>query len=107
MEKDLLHAVIRVESEIQHSIETEKKKAADWLESVRVSLSRELEAKKQQLDEEYSESLATTSRQCELQATKEIAEVDKMASHLQNLPEEYLLDAVKGFIQEILPKESR
>jgi hypothetical protein len=45
MEEDLLQTVIKVESEIQHSIESERKKAAEWLESVRVSLSQELEAK--------------------------------------------------------------
>jgi len=46
MEEDLLQAVIKVEKEIQQSIEAEKRKAADWLESIRVSLSRELKEKK-------------------------------------------------------------
>ena len=43
MEEDLLQAVIKVENEIQQSIKAEKKKAADWLESVRVSLAQELQ----------------------------------------------------------------
>ena len=46
MEEDLLQAVIKVEKDIQQSIETEKKKAADWLESIRVSLNQELKEKK-------------------------------------------------------------
>ena len=40
MEEDLLQAVISVESAIQQSLESEREKAAKWLESVRVSLSR-------------------------------------------------------------------
>ena len=103
MEKDLLQAVIKVESEIQQSIESERKKAAEWLESVRVSLSRELETQKQKLEEEYARSLETTCSECELKATKEIADVNLMADHLQNLPDEILQDVVKQFLPQILP----
>ena len=105
MEKDLLQAVITVESEIQQSLEIERKKAADWLESVRISLSQELEAKKQQLEEEYVQSLETTCKTCELKAEKEIADVNQMAEYLQNLPVEILQEVVKPFLQEILPEE--
>ena len=105
MEKDLLQAVIKVESEIQQSIESERKKAAEWLESVRVSLSQELEAKKQQLEEEYAQSLETTCNECEIKAKKEIADVKRMAEHLQNLPDEILQDDVREFLQEILPAD--
>jgi len=107
MEKDLLQAVIKVESEIQQSIEAERKKAAEWLESVRVSLGQELEATKQQLEEEYAKSLETTSAACELQAKQEIADVNEMAAHLQNLPDEILQDAVGRYLEAILPAEKR
>jgi prolyl-tRNA synthetase len=103
MEKDLLQAVIKVETEIQHSIESERKKAAEWLESVRVSLSQELEAKKRQLEEEYALSLETTCKECELKAKNEIADVNQMADYLLNLPDEFLQDIVKAYFQEILP----
>jgi 16S rRNA U516 pseudouridylate synthase RsuA-like enzyme len=105
MEKDLLQAVIKVESEIQQSIESEREKAVQWLESVRVSLSHELEAKRQQLDEEFKQSLATTSQKCEFQAKKEIAAVNKMAEILQNLPDEIILHFVKEYLPEILPEK--
>ena len=105
MEKDLLQAVIRVESEIQHSLESERKKAAEWLESVRVSLSRELEEKKRQLDEEYTRSLEKTTNECELKAKLEIAVVNRVAENLQNLPGDILQDAVREFLQEILPSD--
>ena len=103
MEKDLLQTVINVESSIQQSIESERKKAAEWLESVRISLSRELEARKQQLDEEYTRSLQTTCMECELKAKKEIADVNQMAEHLQKIPDNILQDVVREFLKEILP----
>ena len=107
MEKDLLQAVIKVESDIQQSIESERKKAAEWLDSVRLSLSQEQEAKKQQLEAEYERSLETTCNECEIKAKKEIADVNQLAEHLKNLPEEVLQEAVREFLQDILPAENR
>jgi prolyl-tRNA synthetase len=103
MEKDLLQAVIKVESAIQQSIESERKKAAEWLESVRVSLSRELEAKRQQLEEQYARALETTCLECEIKAKKEISDVTRMAEDLRNIPDEVLQDVVREFIRDILP----
>ena len=105
MEKDLLQAVITVESEIQQNIEAEREKAAAWLESLRVSLSQELEAKKQQLEEEYLHSLETTNASCEFNAKKEIADVNQMAEYLLNIPDDILQDVVKRFLPQILPAE--
>ena len=103
MEKDLLQAVIKAESAIQQSIESERQKAAEWLESVRVSLSRELEAKKRQLEEEYARALETTCTECEIKAKKEITDVDQMAEDLRKIPDEVLQDVVRKFIRDILP----
>jgi hypothetical protein len=105
MEKDLLQAIIKVESEIQQAVESERKKAAEWLESVRISLSQELEIKKQQLDSEYTRSLEITCQQCEFQAKKEIDGINEMADNLQNLSENILQELVRGYIQEILPEK--
>jgi 16S rRNA U516 pseudouridylate synthase RsuA-like enzyme len=105
MEEDLLQAVIKVESEIQHSIESERKKAAEWLESVRVSLSQELEAKKRQLDDEYSQSLEMTYKECEFKAKKEIEIANQMAENLQSLSENILQNTVKEYLREILPAD--
>jgi hypothetical protein len=105
MEKDLLQAVIKLESAIQQSIESERIKAAEWLESVRVSLSRELEAKRQQLEEEFARALETTCMECRIKAAKEITDVTRLAENLQNLPDEVLQDVVREFVQDILPTE--
>jgi len=107
MEKDLLQAVIKVESAIQQSIESERKKAAEWLESVRVSLSQELEDKKQQLEEEYVRSLESTCMACEIKAQKEVTDVNEMVENLQNITDDILQDIVKVFLQDILPAEKR
>jgi hypothetical protein len=102
MEKDLLQAVIKVESAIQQSIESERKKAAEWLESVRVSLSLELETQKQQLEEEYARSLAATCAECEIKAKIKITDASQMAEYLQNIPDKILQDIVRGFLHSIL-----
>ena len=107
MEKDLLQAVIKVESAIQQSIESERKKAAEWLESVRVSLSQELEDKKQQLEEEYTRSLESTCMACEIKAQKEVTDVNEMVENLQNITDDILQDIVRVFLQDILPAEKR
>jgi len=105
MEKDLLQAVIKVESEIQQAVESERKKAAEWLESVRISLSQELEIKKQQLDEEYTQSLETTCQQSEIKAKKEIDNINAMADNLQNLSDDILQELVRDYLLEILPEK--
>ena len=106
MEEDLLQAVIKVEKEIQQSIEAEKRKAADWLESIRVSLSRELKEKKQQLLDDHDQSLEATCQITRHKAEEEISEVNQMAEYLQNLPEDVLLE-VGEYLQLILPEEER
>ena len=106
MEEDLLQAVIKVEKEIQQSIEAEKRKAADWLESIRVSLSRELKEKKQQLLDDHDQSLEETCQITRHKAEKDISEVNQMAAYLQNLPEDVLLE-VREYLQLILPEEYR
>ena len=106
MEEDLLQAVIKVEKEIQQSIEDEKRKAADWLESIRVSLSRELKEKKQQLLDDHDQSLEATCQITRHKAEEEISEVNQMADYLQNLPEDVLLE-VGEYLQLILPEEER
>jgi hypothetical protein len=105
MEKDLLQAVIKVESEIQQAVESERKKAAEWLESVRISLSQELEIKKQQLDEEYTQSLEATCQQSEIKAKKEIDDINAMADNLQNLSDDILQELVRDYLLEILPEK--
>ena len=106
MEEDLLQAVIKVEKEIQQSIEAEKRKAEVWLESIRVSLSRELHEKKQQLLDDHDQSLEETCQVTRHKADKEISEVNKMAEYLNNLPEDVLLE-VGEYLQLILPEEER
>ena len=104
MEKDLLQSVIKVEKEIQQSIEAEKKKAADWLESERVLSSQELMEKKQQLLDHYDQSLDQTCKLSRNKAEREISEVNRLAEYLQNIPEEILQKVVDEHLRSILPE---
>ena len=105
MEEDLLQALIKVEKEIQQSIEAEKKKAEVWLENIRVSLSQELKDKKQQLLEDHDQSLEETCQITRHKAEKNISEVNQMAEYLQNLPEDVLLE-VSEYLHLILPENT-
>ena len=104
MEEDLLQAVIKVENEIQQSIKAEKKKAAAWLESVRVSLAQELQEKKQQLLDNHDQSLEETCQLTRHKAERDISEVNQMTEYLQNIPEE-VLQEVSEYLRVILPDE--
>jgi len=104
MEEDLLQAVIKVENEIQQSIKAEKKKAADWLESVRVFLAQELQEKKQQLLDNHDQSLEETCQLTRHKAERDISEVNQMTEYLQNIPEE-VLQEVSEYLRVILPDE--
>ena len=76
MEEDLLQAVIKVEKEIQQTIAAEKKKAEVWLESIRVSLSSELNEKKQLLLDDHDQYLEKTCQETRQKAEKEISETE-------------------------------
>ena len=103
MEKDLLQEVIKVEKEIQQSIEAEKKKAAAWLESERIAAGQDLHQKKQQLLDEYDQSLDQTCRLTRNKAEAEITEVNIFVEYLENIPEEILRETVVGHLKSILP----
>ena len=107
MNKDLLHEVIRVEAEIQKSIESERKKAADWLESFRLSLSRELEVMKQEQEKKFTRSLENATREFEATAKKEIADVNAMAEYLRNVPQKVLHEVLQKYLPQILPTGQR
>jgi hypothetical protein len=70
-------------------------------------LSQELEAKRQELDDEYARSLESTCMACEMNAKKEIAEANQKAEQLQNIPDSILQDVVREYLQHILPAEKR
>ena len=106
MEEDLLQAVIKVEKEIQQSIEAEKKKAEVWLETKRVSLSRDLNEKKQLLLDDHDHSLERTCQLTRQKAETEFFEVNQMAEYLQSPPEDVLLK-VREYLRLILPEENR
>jgi hypothetical protein len=107
MEQDLLQSIITTESEIQQAVESEKKKAAEWLETVRISLSRELEDKKKILEKEYKQALAATCKECRLKAQKEIAGAQMITENLQNLPEEIIRRVVRDILPKILPEDQQ
>lgn len=107
MEEDLLQAVIKVETEIQQSIESERKKAAAWLESIRVSLSRELADRKKQLAETSSQEQARICRECEKEADAAISDANRLTANLQNIPDEAMQDIVREFLPAILPPAAR
>ncbi|MDH3332709.1 MAG: hypothetical protein OEL68_10345, partial [Desulfobulbaceae bacterium] len=68
---------------------------------------QQLEAQKQQLEEEYTRSLESTCMACEIKAQKEVTDVNEMVENLQNITDDILQDIVRVFLQDILPAEKR
>jgi len=96
--------VVEVERKIQDSIEAEKIKAAEWLESVRVSCSRKIDDTRRRLEENYSHSLKRACSEAEQKGAKTIADADRLADFFKNLPEETINRSVLKYISAILPK---
>lgn len=107
MEKDLLRSVVEVEKEIQDSIEAEKIKAAEWLESVRVSCSKEIDDIRRQLEDNYSQSLERACSEAEQKGAKTIADANRLADFFKNLSEEIINRSVLKHISAILPKNDQ
>ena len=103
MDKDLLQSVVKVEKEIHDSIEAERIKAADWLESIRVSCSKEIDDTRKQLEDNYSQSLEHACSEAEQQGAKIIADADRLADYFKNLSEEIINRSVLKYISAILP----
>ena len=107
MEKDLLQSVVEVEKEIQDSIEAEKIKAAEWLESVRVSCSKEIDDTRRQLEENYSQSLECSCSEADRKGAKIIADADRLADFFNNLSEEIINRSILKHISAILPENEQ
>jgi hypothetical protein len=107
MEKDLLQSVVEVEKEIQDSIEAEKVTAAKWLESVRVSCSKEINDTRRQLEDNYSQSIDRACSEADQKAAKIIADVTCLADFFENLPEEIINRAILKHISAILPENDQ
>ena len=107
MKKDLLQSVVEVEKEIQDSIEAEKLKAAEWLESVRVSCSKEIDDTRRQLEDNYSQSLEHACSEAEQKGAKIIADANRLADYFKNLPEEIINRSILRHISTILPANGK
>jgi len=107
MEKDLLQSVVEVEKEIQDSIEAEKVTAAEWLESVRVSCSKEINDTRKQLEDNYSQSIDRACSEADQKAAKIIADVTRLADFFENLAEEIINRAILKHISAILPENDQ
>ena len=103
MDKNLLQTVVKVEKEIQDSIEEERIKAADWLESVRVSCSKEINDTRRQLEDNYSQTLERACSEAEQQGAEIVADAGRLADYFKNLPEEIINRSVLKHISAILP----
>lgn len=106
MEKDLLQSIVEVEKEIQDSIESERIKAAEWLESVRVSCSKEIDDTRKQLEDNYSQSLDRACAEAQQKSEKIIADANHLAGYLADLPEEFINRVVLRHIGAILPQNN-
>lgn len=107
MEKDLLQSVVEVEKEIKESIESEKIKADEWLESVRISCSREIDDTRKNLQDNYNHSLERACSEAEQKAAKIIADANRFAEYLKSFPEDHISRIILKHIPAILPEINR
>ncbi len=107
MGSDVLKEVIAAEAEIQKSLESERKAAAERIEKIKREAERELEREKEKIRESCALSLKEAERDAEGKAAMVVAEASERAAIIRGLGEEAVREAVLRHLYRILPGEGR
>lgn len=104
MDKHILSDVIEVEKEIQKKLETEKRKASEWLEKVKDEAEKDFQKKRLKIEEELNDALKEIRLQAEKKSLDILEKTDALIKGLEGLDEELLKKIILGYIIRILPR---
>ena len=103
MEKDILAGVIEVETEIKRRLETEGKKAGEWLEKEKKDIEEETVREENRLKQDFQGSLETKRRDAEKTALEILNAARSRAGRLENITDEALKGIISKYIIRIVP----
>ncbi len=103
MEKEGLGTLIEVEREIHERIEREKKKAEEWLETVRKQCLEGLMKEEEELKASLERAMADTAVAAEREALEIVEHAQAEADRLRGISRDLLQVIVMKHVVRILP----
>ena len=103
MEKDVLSTIIEIEKEIEERLESERRKAVQWLDSAKKEIEVELAANVRELKDSLMESVDIARENAEKQASAILSEAAKQSRLLSEIGDETLKRIITEHLRRILP----
>ena len=106
MADQILDAIIQLESQIDQQLQTEQKRADDWLAGVRRELELEAERCRQERLERNRQLLETAKELAEQKIAVILAAETDYCRRLEGLSEQSLLEVLERQLIRILPRQT-
>jgi hypothetical protein len=103
MKEEILGAVVEVEKEIAHAIESEKKKSQEWLEKLRKETGHAVIKEKKLLQYSLNRYITKAKTLSEEKASQLVADSEATAERLEKISDEILKKIIRKYIIRILP----
>ncbi len=106
MEQEVVQRVLDVEKEIHELLSEEKRKAAQWVESVRKSCDAEIQSLKNQLEKDFASAIEKARSKAQKEADELIKEATTQAHILDRLNKDSIRRIILKYLTGILPGEA-
>jgi hypothetical protein len=103
MKEEILGAVVGVEKEIAHAIESEKKKSREWLDKLKKETGQAVIKEKKLLQYSLNRYITKAKTLSEEKASQLVADAEATAEQLENISDDILKKIIRKYIIRILP----
>jgi len=103
MKDEILGAVVEVEKEIAHAIESEKKKSQEWLDKLRKETRLLAVKEKKILQYSLNRDITQAKSRSEEKASQLTADAEATAERLEKISDDILKKIIRKYIIRILP----
>ncbi len=103
MEEDILSAILGTEKEIEELVGTEREKTAQWLESEKRAIEREMEAEARKLRDSLDANVEEARKAAEKRAAAIVEQAAEQRRLLSELDDGTLERIISEHIARILP----
>ena len=103
MKEEILGAVVEVEKEIAHAIESEKNKSQERLDKLRKETGNAVIKEKKLLQYSLNRNITNAKTLSEEKASQLITDAEAVAEQLENIRDDILKKIIRKYITRILP----
>ena len=103
MKEEILGAVVEVEKEIAHAIESEKNESQERLDNLRKETGNVLIKEKKLLQYSLNRNITNAKTLSEEKASQLITDAEAIAEQLKNISDDILKKIIRKYITRILP----